>query len=71
MDAVCPALQVFHVTPGVNIVKMLSACDQNICGEDESEGENQLLAKKKGKIKKKNTKFAFVFKYYASLFKIK
>lgn len=53
MDAVCPALQVFHVTPGVNIVKMLSACDQNICGEDESEGENQLLAKKKGKIKKK------------------
>lgn len=53
MDAVCPALQVFHVTPGVNIVKMLSACDQNICGEDESEGENQLLAKKKkGKLKK-------------------
>lgn len=48
----CPALQVFHVTPGVNIVKMLSACDQNICGEDESEGENQLLAKKKGKFKK-------------------
>lgn len=53
-----------------NIVKMLSACDQNICGEDESEGENQLVAKKKGKIEK-NTKFAFVFKYYAFLFKIK
>lgn len=35
-----------------NIVKMLSACDQNICGEDESEGENQLVAKKKGKLKK-------------------
>lgn len=50
---------------------MLSACDQNICREDESEGENQLHAKKKGKLKKIYTKFAFVFKYYPLLFKMK